>query len=91
MRVVKSQMISCSSKDLVDLEFRYTVQRSAQLHDKAMRRRAHGHSDGTNSRDRIINFSSRSSDDSSQHLSPEEKACLTFLEETIESIETEDD
>ncbi|XP_047005445.1 specifically androgen-regulated gene protein isoform X2 [Ictalurus punctatus] len=56
-----------------------------------MRRRAHGHSDGTNSCDRIINFSSRSSDDSSQHLSPEETACLIFLEETIESIETEDD
>ncbi|KAF4093855.1 hypothetical protein AMELA_G00006560 [Ameiurus melas] len=70
---------------------RYTVQQSAPLHDKAMRRRAHGHSDGTNSCDRIISFSSRSSDDSSQHLSPEEKACLTFLEETIESIETEDD
>lgn len=31
------------------------------------------------------------SDESSQHLSAEEKACLTFLEETIESIVTEDD
>ncbi|XP_061146975.1 specifically androgen-regulated gene protein [Syngnathus typhle] len=31
------------------------------------------------------------SDDSLEHLSAEEKACLMFLEETIESLDTEDD
>lgn len=31
------------------------------------------------------------SDDSLDHLSAEEKACLMFLEETIESLDTEDD
>uniref|UniRef100_A0A3Q3EQF3 Zgc:158258 n=1 Tax=Labrus bergylta TaxID=56723 RepID=A0A3Q3EQF3_9LABR len=32
-----------------------------------------------------------SSDDSMEHLSAEEKACLMFLEETIESLDTEED
>lgn len=31
------------------------------------------------------------SDDSLKHLSAEEKACLLFLEETIESLDTEED
>lgn len=31
------------------------------------------------------------SDDSLEHLSAEEKACLMFLEETIESLDNEDD
>lgn len=31
------------------------------------------------------------SDDSLQHLSAEERACLIFLEETIESLEAEED
>lgn len=31
------------------------------------------------------------SDDSLEHLSAEEKACLMFLEETIESLDTEED
>lgn len=31
------------------------------------------------------------SDDSLEHLSPEERACLMFLEETIESLDAEDD
>lgn len=31
------------------------------------------------------------SDDSLEYLSPEERACLMFLEETIESLETEED
>ena len=31
------------------------------------------------------------SDDSLDHLSAEEKACLMFLEETIESLDTEED
>lgn len=31
------------------------------------------------------------SDDSLEHLSAEEKACLLFLEETIESLDTEED
>lgn len=54
----QSYIVIVSASALIILK--YTVQRSAQLHDKAMRRRAHGHSDGTNSCDRIINFSSRS-------------------------------
>lgn len=31
------------------------------------------------------------SDDSLEHLSAEERACLLFLEETIESLDNEDD
>lgn len=31
------------------------------------------------------------SEDSLEHLSAEEKACLMFLEETIESLDNEDD
>lgn len=31
------------------------------------------------------------SDDSLDHLSAEEKACLLFLEETIESLDTKED
>ena len=31
------------------------------------------------------------SDDSLEHLSAEERACLMFLEETIESLDTEED
>ncbi|KAB5537202.1 hypothetical protein PHYPO_G00116150 [Pangasianodon hypophthalmus] len=55
-----------------------------------MKRHMHRNTDSTNSCDRIISFNSRASDGSSQHLSAEETACLTFLEETIESIVTED-
>ncbi|MCJ8744611.1 hypothetical protein PDJAM_G00120630 [Pangasius djambal] len=55
-----------------------------------MNGRVHRTTDSTNSCDRIISFNSRASDGSSQHLSVEEKACLTFLEETIESMDTED-
>lgn len=36
-------------------------------------------------------FSVFQSDDSLDHLSAEEKACLLFLEETIESLDTEED
>lgn len=36
-------------------------------------------------------FSVFQSDDSLDHLSAEEKACLLFLEETIEALDTEED
>lgn len=42
----------------------------------------------------IVDFDLKSvfqSDDSLKHLSAEEKACLMFLEETIESLDTEED
>ncbi|KAI5609219.1 specifically androgen-regulatedprotein-like, partial [Silurus asotus] len=41
--------------------------------------------------DSVISINSGYSDDSMEHLSAEERACLMFLEETIESLETEDD
>ena len=36
-------------------------------------------------------FDALQSDDSLEHLSAEEKACLMFLEETIDSLDTEED
>ncbi|XP_076840403.1 specifically androgen-regulated gene protein isoform X2 [Brachyhypopomus gauderio] len=41
--------------------------------------------------DSMVSINSGFSDDSMEHLSAEERACLMFLEETIESLETEDD
>uniref|UniRef100_A0AAR2K286 Specifically androgen-regulated gene protein n=1 Tax=Pygocentrus nattereri TaxID=42514 RepID=A0AAR2K286_PYGNA len=42
--------------------------------------------------DNIFSYSAACmSDDSMEHLSAEERACLMFLEETIESLEAEDD
>lgn len=41
--------------------------------------------------DSVVSAHSGSSDDSLDHLSAEEKACLMFLEETIDSLDTEDD
>ncbi|XP_061793658.1 specifically androgen-regulated gene protein [Nerophis lumbriciformis] len=47
--------------------------------------------DSASSCDSIVSGHSAFSDDSLEHLSAEEKACLLFLEETIESLEHEDD
>ncbi|XP_037106990.1 specifically androgen-regulated gene protein [Syngnathus acus] len=47
--------------------------------------------DNTGSYDSVVSGQSAFSDDSLEHLSAEEKACLMFLEETIESLDTEDD
>ncbi|KAK3518587.1 hypothetical protein QTP70_004078 [Hemibagrus guttatus] len=41
--------------------------------------------------DSMISINSGYSDDSMEHLSAEERACLMFLEETIESLEVEND
>ncbi|XP_066528993.1 specifically androgen-regulated gene protein [Hoplias malabaricus] len=41
--------------------------------------------------DSVVSINSCFSDDSLQYLSAEEKACLMFLEETIEALDTEDD
>ncbi|XP_054641968.1 specifically androgen-regulated gene protein [Dunckerocampus dactyliophorus] len=47
--------------------------------------------DSASSWDSVVSGHSAFSDDSLEHLSAEEKACLMFLEETIESLDTEDD
>ncbi|XP_069008388.1 specifically androgen-regulated gene protein [Embiotoca jacksoni] len=47
--------------------------------------------DSAGSCDSVVSANSIFSDDSLEHLSAEEKACLMFLEETIESLDTEED
>ncbi|KAM6979451.1 specifically androgen-regulated gene protein [Aplochiton taeniatus] len=47
--------------------------------------------DSAGSCDSVVSVNSGCSDDSLEHLSAEEKACLMFLEETIESLDTEED
>ncbi|KAJ8265424.1 hypothetical protein COCON_G00145230 [Conger conger] len=47
--------------------------------------------DSAGSCDSVVSVNSVSSDDSLEYLSPEERACLMFLEETIESLEAEED
>ncbi|KPP61120.1 hypothetical protein Z043_120821 [Scleropages formosus] len=47
--------------------------------------------DSAGSCDSVISISSTFSESSLEHLSAEERACLMFLEETIESLEAEDD
>ncbi|XP_055045308.2 specifically androgen-regulated gene protein [Misgurnus anguillicaudatus] len=47
--------------------------------------------DSAGSCDSMISINSTFSDDSLEHLSAEEKACLMFLEETIDSLDVEDD
>ncbi|XP_077385509.1 uncharacterized protein LOC144023673 [Festucalex cinctus] len=47
--------------------------------------------DSAGSCDSVVSGQSASSDDNLEHLSAEEKACLMFLEETIESLDAEDD
>ncbi|XP_028303078.1 specifically androgen-regulated gene protein [Gouania willdenowi] len=46
--------------------------------------------DSAGSWDSVVSANSNNSDDSLEHLSAEEKACLMFLEETIESLDVED-
>ncbi|XP_036389624.1 specifically androgen-regulated gene protein [Megalops cyprinoides] len=47
--------------------------------------------DSAGSCDSVVSANSGFSDDSLEHLSAEERACLMFLEETIESLEAEED
>ncbi|KAL2090489.1 hypothetical protein ACEWY4_012752 [Coilia grayii] len=47
--------------------------------------------DSAGSCDSVVSINSSFSDDSLEHLSAEERACLMFLEETIEALETEED
>nr|XP_006628454.1 PREDICTED: specifically androgen-regulated gene protein isoform X1 [Lepisosteus oculatus]XP_015197665.1 PREDICTED: specifically androgen-regulated gene protein isoform X1 [Lepisosteus oculatus]XP_015197666.1 PREDICTED: specifically androgen-regulated gene protein isoform X1 [Lepisosteus oculatus]XP_015197667.1 PREDICTED: specifically androgen-regulated gene protein isoform X1 [Lepisosteus oculatus]XP_015197668.1 PREDICTED: specifically androgen-regulated gene protein isoform X1 [Lepisosteus  len=47
--------------------------------------------DSAGSCDSVMSVNSGYSDDSLEHLSAEERACLMFLEETIESLELEED
>ncbi|KAM4610167.1 specifically androgen-regulated gene protein [Polymixia lowei] len=47
--------------------------------------------DSAGSCDSVISVNSGFSEDSLEHLSAEERACLTYLEETIESLEVEED
>uniref|UniRef100_A0A3Q1KIN1 Uncharacterized protein n=1 Tax=Anabas testudineus TaxID=64144 RepID=A0A3Q1KIN1_ANATE len=47
--------------------------------------------DSAGSCDSVVSANSGFSDDSLGHLSAEEKACLMFLEETIDSLDTEED
>ncbi|XP_035801691.1 specifically androgen-regulated gene protein [Amphiprion ocellaris] len=47
--------------------------------------------DSAGSCDSVVSANSAFSDDSLEYLSAEEKACLMFLEETIESLDTEED
>ncbi|XP_051966993.1 specifically androgen-regulated gene protein-like [Xyrauchen texanus] len=49
-----------------------------------------GEMDSTGICDSVVSFSSFFSDDNLEYLSAEEKACLMFLEETIQSLDTED-
>ncbi|KAM9444074.1 uncharacterized protein Hap1MRO34_025168 [Clarias gariepinus] len=55
-----------------------------------MKRQAHRSTDSTRSYDRIISFRSSADDGNLKDLSPDEKACLTALEETIKYIDSED-
>ncbi|KAM3877749.1 specifically androgen-regulated gene protein [Diretmus argenteus] len=47
--------------------------------------------DSAGSCDSVVSANSGFSDDSLEYLSAEERACLMFLEETIESLDTEED
>ncbi|KAJ8257421.1 hypothetical protein GJAV_G00185430 [Gymnothorax javanicus] len=47
--------------------------------------------DSAGSCDSVVSVNSAFSDDSLEYLSAEERACLMFLEETIESLEAEED
>ncbi|XP_074495857.1 specifically androgen-regulated gene protein [Sebastes fasciatus] len=47
--------------------------------------------DSAGSCDSVLSANSGFSDDSLEHLTAEEKACLMFLEETIDSLDTEED
>ncbi|XP_032378005.1 specifically androgen-regulated gene protein [Etheostoma spectabile] len=47
--------------------------------------------DSAGSCDSVISMNSGYSEDSMEHLSPEERACLMYLEETIEALEVQED
>lgn len=47
--------------------------------------------DSAESCDSVISVNSGYSEDSMEHLSPEERACLMYLQETIEALEVQDD
>ncbi|XP_072223720.1 specifically androgen-regulated gene protein isoform X2 [Leuresthes tenuis] len=47
--------------------------------------------DSAESCDSVISMNSGYSDDSMEHLSAEERACLVYLEETIEALEVQED
>ncbi|KAM7404970.1 hypothetical protein PAMP_012269 [Pampus punctatissimus] len=47
--------------------------------------------DSAGSRDSVISMNSGYSEDSMEHLSAEERACLMYLEETIEALEIQED
>lgn len=47
--------------------------------------------DSARSCDSVISINSACSEDSMEHLSPDEKACLMYLEETIESLDLQED
>ncbi|CAN9515337.1 unnamed protein product [Ophioblennius macclurei] len=47
--------------------------------------------DSAESCDSVISMNSGYSEDSMEHLSPEERACLMYLQETIEALEVQDD
>lgn len=47
--------------------------------------------DSAGSCDSVISMNSGYSEDSMEHLSPEERACLMYLQETIEALEVQDD
>ncbi|KAM6982345.1 specifically androgen-regulated gene protein-like [Tautogolabrus adspersus] len=47
--------------------------------------------DSAGSCDSVISVNSGGSGDSMEHLSPEERACLMYLEETIEALEVQED
>ncbi|XP_016354541.1 specifically androgen-regulated gene protein-like isoform X1 [Sinocyclocheilus anshuiensis] len=50
-----------------------------------------GEIDSNGSCDSVVSFNSCVSDESMEYLSAEERACLMYLEETIQSLDTEDD
>ncbi|XP_048029190.1 specifically androgen-regulated gene protein [Megalobrama amblycephala] len=50
-----------------------------------------GEIDSNGSCDSVVSFNSCFSDESLEYLSAEEKACLMYLEETIQSLDMEDD
>ncbi|CAL8383378.1 unnamed protein product [Boreogadus saida] len=50
-----------------------------------------GGMDGAGSWDSVVSVTSGCSDDSMDFLSAEERACLMFLEETLDSLDTEED
>ncbi|KAK1898850.1 Specifically androgen-regulated protein [Dissostichus eleginoides] len=62
--------------------------------DTLARRRCHGtlsNLDSAGSCDSVISMNSGYSEDSMEHLTAEERACIMYLEETIEALEVQED